>query len=418
MPLKLFSFNCRGLHKNLKRKLIFSQCKQYDVSCLQETYITEEDYKKWKLEWNGQFFYFKGTNNSNGLIILINNSFSHKIDVKTIHSEEKILGIEISFSKTKYVIINVYAPHKKREKVVFYNKLSNILNKLPSRTVDENIIVCGDFNSVLNNSLDIISGAPHDIGEIDLFASFLSQFNLIDVWRNINKNIKDFTWFRNNPFIARRLDYFICNKSTFLKTSKINHIYMSCSDHKAILLEIKTEQFKRGPGIWKFNDSLLNDEFFLKEINNFIDAFLLLNSNKDPCLKWELLKNEIKAKTIQFCNLKNQNRFSEKKELLNEINIVNQLLTSNPKDLHLQENLKILQQKMEILTIHESRGAQVRSKIKFIEDGERNTKYFLGIEKSMGDENTIQELKVNNSTVINPLDILNEIKEYYTNLYA
>ena len=36
----------------------------------------------------------------------------------------------------------------------------------------------------------------------------------------------------------------------------------------------------------------------------------------------------------------------------------------------------------------------------------------------MGDENTIQELKVNNSTVIYPLDILNEIKVYYTNLHA
>ena len=168
---------------------------------------------------------------------------------------------------------------------------------------------------------------------------------------------------------------------------------MSCSDHKAILLEIKTEQFKRGPGLWKFYDSLLNDQFFLKEINNSIDAFLLLNSNKDPCLKWELLKNEIKDKTIQFCNLKNQNRFSEKKELLNEINIVNQLLTSNPKDLHLQENLKILQQKMEILTMHESRGAQVRSKIKFIEDGERNTNYFLGVEKSWEMKTQFKNLK-------------------------
>ena len=418
MPLKLLSFNCRGLHKNLKRKLIFSKCKQYDIICLQETFITEDDYKKWKLEWDGQLIYYRGSNHSNGLIILINNSLKLENEVKIIHSEEKIIGIEITFFEMKYVIINIYAPHKKREKVVFYNKLYNLLNKFTSNITEENIIICGDFNSVLNNSLDIIAGAPHDIGEIDLFVSFLSHFDLIDIWRSFNKNAKDFTWFRNNPFIARRLDYFICNKATFLKTTKVNHIYMSCSDHKAIFLEIKTEQFKRGPGIWKFNDDLLNDKCYLKEINNFIDVFLLSNTNKDPCLQWELLKNEIKAQTIQYCNLKNQNRFSETKELLNEINKVNELITVNPQSQHLQEKLKILQQKMEIITMHKTRGTQVRSKVKFIEEGERNTRYFLGMEKSRGDQNTIHELKLNNSTIINPLDILHEIKLYYTKLYA
>ena len=342
MPLTLLSFNCRGLHKNIKRKIVFSECKNYDISLLQESFITPDDYEKWKLEWNGDFIYVKGTSNSNGLIVLVRNSLKLDSDIKIIHSEQRILGIKIKYSQAEYVIINVYAPHKKREKVIFYNKLFNLLNKCTSNGMEENIFICGDFNSVLNNSLDIITGDAHDPGEIELFKSFITHFDLYDIWRNFNPTLKDFTWHRNNPFTARRLDYFICNKLTLSKISQINHKYMSCSDHKAIFIEVNTEKFKRGPGIWKFNDDLLKDDVFLKEINQFIDVFMLSNTNKEPCIKWELLKNELKSKIIQYCNFKNKNRFSESKSLNTEIIKVNELLLEHPQSIHLQEKLKIL----------------------------------------------------------------------------
>ena len=147
---------------------------------------------------------------------------------------------------------------------------------------------------------------------------------------------------------------------------------MSCSDHKALFLEIKTNTFDRGPGIWRFNNSLLQDEQYLKEINQFIDNFVNLNKNKDPCIKWELMKNELKTKTTQYCTLKNQRRFSETKYVMNEINTVSELLTHKPRSRELQEKLSVLQQKYELLSINQIRGAQVRSRVKFIEEGEKN----------------------------------------------
>ena len=37
---------------------------------------------------------------------------------------------------------------------------------------------------------------------------------------------------------------------------------------------------------------------------------------------------------------------------------------------------------LDLYALHEIEGAQVRSQLKWIEEGERNTKYFFGLEKS------------------------------------
>ena len=55
---------------------------------------------------------------------------------------------------------------RKNKKLTFFQKLHNFLDSLKS---ESNIILTGDFNTVLNNDLDIVSGQPHDISEINLF---------------------------------------------------------------------------------------------------------------------------------------------------------------------------------------------------------------------------------------------------------
>ena len=41
-------------------------------------------------------------------------------------------------------------------------------------------------------------------------------------------------------------------------------------------------------------------------------------------------------------------------------------------------------QKLEILQIDKAKGAQIRSRVKWVEEGERNTKYFCNLEKYRG----------------------------------
>ena len=119
MPLKILTLNCRGLHKNLKRKNIFSKCKNYDVCCLQETYISAELYNKWKKEWSGHFYYNLGTSHSNGLIILTKSSIYFDEQPKLISSNHRILVIDLKKENHNYLIVNLYAPNKKKDKIFF-----------------------------------------------------------------------------------------------------------------------------------------------------------------------------------------------------------------------------------------------------------------------------------------------------------
>ena len=129
-------------------------------------------------------------------------------------------------------MVNVYAPNKKQQKINFFKKLHNFLESLNNEL---NIIITGDFNTVLNNDLDIISGLPHDIEEIKLFTNLLFDFDLVDTWRALNSDKKDFTW--RKSLIARRLDYLLCNFSCSSLISNVDHKFISCSDHKAIVAE-------------------------------------------------------------------------------------------------------------------------------------------------------------------------------------
>ena len=414
MPLSIISINCRGLHKTLKRKTIFSLCYKYDVCCLQESFITDSQSSLWKKEWDGPFFYCPGTNNSKGQIILVNKKLNLDSVPKIIHTEERIIALEMILEKKKFSIINIYAPNSKKEKPYFFKQLSNLINELDN---DSNILVCGDFNTVLNNDLDIITGESHAASDISLFSSLKNDHELHDIWRNFNPNIKDYTWSKHNPFIARRLDYILCNNFVISKILKVEHLLMSGSDHKAVTVTIQTSNFTRGPGIWRFNDSLLKDLNYVDTINALIEKFQSDPTIKDPIMKWELIKAEVKSLTTQFCTLKNQNLFSEEKHLKHEISRVSELLTQTPNSVHLLKEYTTLKNKYEIFNLNKARGAQIRSRAKYIEKGEKNTKYFLGLEKAKGVHNTIHELNTNSKVITDPLKVLSEIETFYTNLY-
>lgn len=66
-----------------------------------------------------------------------------------------------------------------------------------------------------------------------------------------------------------------------------------------------------------------------------------------------------------------------------------------------------------------AKGVQIRSKERWINEGEKNTSYFLGLEKKNQTNNTIKELKdVNNKKINTNSEIIKEICNFYENLYT
>ena len=84
------------------------------------------------------------------------------------------------------------------------------------------------------------------------------DFDLVDIWRVRNPESKRFTWRQKNPFIQRRLDYWLIRDACQDDIEKSDIIPSINSDHSAIFLHFNClDKQKHGPSFWKFNASLI-----------------------------------------------------------------------------------------------------------------------------------------------------------------
>ena len=68
---------------------------------------------------------------------------------------------------------------------------------------------------------------------------------------------------------------------------------------------------------------------------------------------------------------------------------------------------------------YQTKGAILRSKSRWHNEGEKNTKYFLNLEKEHCKQGNITQIKTNeNSFVVTDKDILNECVSFYESLYS
>jgi exonuclease III len=407
------TINVNGIRNRFKRKSFFRLLKQrnYDIILLQETNITNDVKCQWEREWNGQLFYSPGSNKRLGQITLFKKGFA--FDGEVVFQSERILTVSCEMDIGKVNFVNVYAPNTSIEKRAFYDALHDHLDQL-----DGEIIVGGDFNCVLNNNIDIVSGDYHRAADSISFQALVTNTSLNDTWRLFHPDEKEFTWSRKTPFIARRLDYLLASDSIFAKTIECNIISAPHTDHRIVEMKYKLTTTVRGPSYWKFNDSLLLDIEFAKMMNLVIDQFIGDNSDLDPQLKWDLCKIQIREHCITYSTRKKHLHKNHMKTLQERLDVIDRQLSSNPYKANLQADKEIIKRELDIYAIHEARSAQVRSRTKFVEEGEKNTKYFLNLEKARANAKIMDRLKTSDgATVVNQHDILKEQTSFYSAIY-
>lgn len=72
------------------------------------------------------------------------------------------------------------------------------------------------------------------------------------------------------------------------------------SDHKIISVIINKSEFPRGPGLWKFDTSLLKNEEFLGSMSEFLTIWTHPPELDNHSAIWEWLKFKIKQFVIKF----------------------------------------------------------------------------------------------------------------------
>jgi hypothetical protein len=190
------------------------------------------------------------------------------------------------------------------------------------------------------------------------------------------------------------------------------------SDHRLIEFKHKTTHLERGLSYWKFNDSLLYNTDFVNNMNNCIANYMLENSHMDAQTKWDLCKIKITQFCISFAvnqKLKKKNYYTE---LQNHLNSAEKDLSNNPHNIQLQTEVESLKRKLETFAYEDARSAHVRSRVKFIEEGEKNTKYFLNLEKARANSKIMDRFKTSmGDTVTSQEEIMAEQVRFYKDVY-
>ena len=352
---------------------------------------------------------------------MLDHNFS---DTKLIYRDDRCLLVEGSVEEHKYIILNCYAPcDSENSKRLFFKHIEKILDdhvRCRSQQNHAHILVLGDFNAVTSNDLDIISGHPHDLETVLRFNSFTSSNGLIDIWRSFNSDTKEYTWWRSHPFTARRLDYIFITDSVITQIFNAEISHVPFTDHRSVTVECRINQFPRGPSFYKFNNSLLEDARFIDEMNTFISSqcTVIDQHNYNPHEKLETLKVKIREKAIAESKIRSGLRQENTYKLEKCINELEAYIGSHPTD-HLKiQELQNLQQKLEIETEYKRKGAMIRSKSQWIEKGEKCNSYFLGLEKSRQQANTIKMLKSGSKYSDTPGKISEQIFNFFKNLYS
>lgn len=193
------------------------------------------------------------------------------------------------------------------------------------------------------------------------------------------------------------------------------------SDHSIVCATFENnEKGKRGKGLWKFNNALLRDTCFVKDMNLYIkNEAENLNYLEDKGLKWEIIKMKIRSFSIQYSAKISKEKKEFKNSLYKRLNEIQPYIDNeNDQSALLKEEYFNLKSELEGIEKHETMGAIIRAKAKWVEDGEKNTKYFMNLEKKNYTNKVISQLNINGDIITDSNAILKAQYNFYNTLYT
>ena len=173
-------------------------------------------------------------------------------------------------------------------------------------------IMGGDLNLIMDPKLDCQYNVKHK-------AEKTSEIGIIDVWRKIHPNERDYTYYSKAHNKYSRLDYFFMFKSDIEKVKQSSIGKIDISDHAIISIEL-TLAIEKGVSTWRLNNSLLNDIEFKKRMATTTKQYIKINDNGEvsPLMVWEGAKAVIRGEIIAFSSLKRKQRGMERNNLVNK----------------------------------------------------------------------------------------------------
>ena len=218
VDIKIGSLNVRGLGNHIKRRCVFNWIRNSDhhVNFLQETHSIPSLEKRWCQEWGYKIIFSHGRSDSAGVCMLFKPSANFDICYTHTDNNGRILLVVVNINNNPVTLVNIYGPNN--DNGIFFSELHRLLNEYG----EEPFILGGDFNTVLNPKLDkfprLIQNHPSCYNAIH---NIISDFELIDVWRQLHPSALNYTWISPDCKNGSRLDYYLISQSLIQSVKKV-----------------------------------------------------------------------------------------------------------------------------------------------------------------------------------------------------
>lgn len=141
-----------------------------------------------------------------------------------------------------------------------------------------------------------------------------------------------------------------------------------------------------------------------------------------PHIRWDFCKAKLKESSINYSKQKAKKRRDALADLRNKLKSLQSSIANfegNTNELQVKLNeMQDTKLALDLYALYEAEGAQVRSRVKWIEEGERNTKYFFGLEKSNFNKKCMRSLKDKTGKLCTSQDDIKQIQvDFYSELY-
>ena len=417
--ITVLTLNVRGLRTALKRKkvLLWILHKKVDILFFQETHLTDE------LEYitNSQFksfdlFYSHGSSNSRGVLIGISKRLS--INNVRVNQGEKgrFLWMSVDIQGEALELVNIYAPNDLGDQKTFYKKLGTTLLQI---TDHENMVIWGgDFNVTLSTA-DRKQKIVGRVKIADTIYDIAKKLNMVDIWRYLHPKDRQYTWSRKNETIASRLDYIFVTNRLIPRVLKTDIKVAIQTDHKAVIckLEPPLTQIK-GPGIWKFNDTFLNEQDFCVTVYKIADVHIKNELGKDGIKNWLSFKTQIADAARKYGRIRAKNLRLDLKNIESRIEQFSNSTGPGKWSDEQVDTWKKLNLELETWYRQRAQRAMFISRVNWHRMGEKNNKYFLGLEKQKNYNSSIFALYKQDQVITNQSDITQQLMEYWGELYT
>lgn len=415
--VQLISWNVNGISNKTKKYSIISHLKSLscDLAMIQETHTNVLESAKLRQGWVGQVYSAPGNGASRGVATLISKKISFKLVKQIADKDGRYLILFGLLQSEKCVLVNIYAPNTGQS--TFLSKLNLMLAEF----AEYPILMGGDFNAVSNAVVDR-SGhpLPSDRALSSAFKEILNSFALSDVWRTVNPDMREYTFYSSAHLSYSRIDYMLFSQCLVgnVIDCKIHPIIIS--DHAPLSTLFVPKVINNKNKQWRFNNSLLKEQDFISLIEERTQEFISINlaSVESVQIVWEAYKATCRGWIIGYASAKKKEKMAKKQSLINELKNLESKHMMDPTNIQIKKAVEVSKTELKSIIYEENAFALYQLRRREYESGDKAGKMLALRLKQQESRQTISSIyDVNGALVCDQLGINQAFANFYSTLY-